>query len=403
MPAPKQPHFTFEPMEDPTKQIRLLELQQDMRDGLLQFNMFNVDLAEAPSFSALSYEWGQPGNEQSVLVNRQTFRVQENLAIFLQSIHEYFGHALPITIWVDAIAINQYQDGQLLGRGEKSQQVQLMGKVYRRADIVLGWLGPEVSTKVLILLKTILLFLKENENVPLALRMALRKGPEVHDIEASAHWLFELAMTTWDELLEELARLVHPCLCPFISSSYWTRLRVIQELFLARDFSFMCPLPIPDPGWGLVTITKREIYEVFLLANSFQQHLKQACLSERPSPSKVINHILHAEDTPSDVASAPRHWQNRMALLSTGAASFRLASKYGHHERTVGSSKIYSRSSGIISAQMTETKSTGSSVCSTRTMIWALSPRTTRKPRLRYLLTLFCGANQGILFPWQRY
>ncbi|PMD45966.1 HET-domain-containing protein, partial [Hyaloscypha variabilis F] len=90
-----------------------------------------VSLKDPPKYLALSYRWGGTGRQ--ILVNGKPFTVTDNLEIALQHLRKDWE---PLTLWVDAICINQ-QDTE-----EKTQQVQQMTDIYRRAKQVLIWLGP---------------------------------------------------------------------------------------------------------------------------------------------------------------------------------------------------------------------------------------------------------------------
>src|SRR5438034_287893 len=124
MPAPKQPHFKYAQLKDPTRQVRLLQLQSQKKDGLLQFTLSAVDLSSAPPYTALSYEWGPPGDTKTILVNGIAFVVQQNLHAFLQHVSAHHANQLPINLWIDAVCINQ--DTGDVHNDEKNHQILLM-------------------------------------------------------------------------------------------------------------------------------------------------------------------------------------------------------------------------------------------------------------------------------------
>ena len=65
-------------------------------------------------------------------MNGRLFEIRENLFHFLVELQSSTtGHWL----WVDAICINQAADA------EKSHQVNMMGRIYNRAQMVRVWLG----------------------------------------------------------------------------------------------------------------------------------------------------------------------------------------------------------------------------------------------------------------------
>ena len=90
-------------------------------------------LAAAPSFEALSYTWGVARREEGIRLNGVLVRTTENLIVALHSLR----HPDRVRVlWVDALCINQENCA------ERSAQVAIMDRIYRRADKVLIWLGP---------------------------------------------------------------------------------------------------------------------------------------------------------------------------------------------------------------------------------------------------------------------
>lgn len=92
-------------------------------------------------YEALSYVWGDPRSVCSILVNEKAFPVTHNLFLALKHLRLPYNER---KLWVDAICINQ-EDVE-----ERSQQVQIMQKIYWRARRVIVWLGERVQKPVLI-------------------------------------------------------------------------------------------------------------------------------------------------------------------------------------------------------------------------------------------------------------
>ncbi|KAF2794224.1 hypothetical protein K505DRAFT_205155, partial [Melanomma pulvis-pyrius CBS 109.77] len=116
--------------------IRLLELLP-AHHHLSKFRpacrILHTSLDEDPSFSALSYVWGSADDTTIVLVDKRPFRVTRNLFDALIGLRE----TETITIWIDAICINQ-QD-----KKEKCIQVKMTRSIYKRAANVIFWLGQQ--------------------------------------------------------------------------------------------------------------------------------------------------------------------------------------------------------------------------------------------------------------------
>ncbi len=92
-----------------------------------------------PEYEALSYTWGEERSPTPVFVNsngskRKFIEVTQNLATALI----YLRHKSEARIlWIDALCINQ-EDMK-----ERSSQVARMADIYRLANRVVVWLGPE--------------------------------------------------------------------------------------------------------------------------------------------------------------------------------------------------------------------------------------------------------------------
>ncbi len=130
--------FHYEALDSSKQQIRLLKIQSSERQP--QFEIEPFELADAPSFKALSYTWGEPSSAFDVIIDDDHIRVRENLFQFLQA-YKDDGY-----IWIDQICINQEDPD------ERNQQVSLMAAIYSRCESVILWLGsiqPKPDTPIL--------------------------------------------------------------------------------------------------------------------------------------------------------------------------------------------------------------------------------------------------------------
>jgi glycyl-tRNA synthetase beta subunit len=120
--------------------IRLLELEAapDKADplmGKLRLTLLQDDGTTGyPEFTAFSYTRGKPISlrENIIWYNNEVIEITHNCKEALQQIRALHGQ---ITIWVDAICINQ-QD-----KKEKATQIPLMQEIFSRAKTVVIWLG----------------------------------------------------------------------------------------------------------------------------------------------------------------------------------------------------------------------------------------------------------------------
>ncbi|KAJ4289848.1 hypothetical protein N0V90_011180 [Kalmusia sp. IMI 367209] len=143
--------------------IRLVTVERERLDGMLQCTLHEAALGPELHFHALSYVWGDSSERQTILVNGQYLEVTQNLYDFLdtactnevdlQMRHQTPNHnlplddsdkdgetsnrvvAAPLNWWIDAICINQ---GDI---AEKNEQVPRMGDIYSMATRVWIWLG----------------------------------------------------------------------------------------------------------------------------------------------------------------------------------------------------------------------------------------------------------------------
>lgn len=128
----------------PKQQIRLARLH---RSGSIAFEVHSLHSVEH-KYIALSYAWNEATDEEgphylAVFNSGQCSRVgvQFNLWSFLQ--HEKLRLSTSGLYWFDALCIDQQN------LTEKKDQVAIMGDIYREADKVLVWLGPNRDLDVL--------------------------------------------------------------------------------------------------------------------------------------------------------------------------------------------------------------------------------------------------------------
>lgn len=178
--------------------IRLLKFESSAPEESLRLSLKTCKFAEKPDHNSLSYEWGTTAADQPILVNDRLFFIRENLHSFLKVLARsayrdtYF--------FADAICINQDDIS------ERNAQVQRMGDLYAQAKIVLVWLGPATAESDLIF--DVCIDLTVNKSI-----VPAKLGKNKAQIDA---------------------------LDTIYQRSYWTRLWIIQELFLARNIILFC-------------------------------------------------------------------------------------------------------------------------------------------------------------------
>ncbi|KAH6721990.1 heterokaryon incompatibility protein-domain-containing protein [Leptodontidium sp. MPI-SDFR-AT-0119] len=214
--------FCYTALPTPTS-IRVLRIEPAAEDSsILELTLHVIDLKDNPSFNALSYVWAdhRPQLHQSYNPNRSWRKFQVmcderglyvtyNLFRALQQFQRRQGASPMNDIWIDQICINQ-EDLE-----ERGAQVAIMGDIYRAAEKVLSWLGPEDSYT-----EEALNFLSKLAAIPEA-----HYGKIARDITS---FILELPSKGWESLSSLLSR------------PYFNRAWVVQEVVLAKNLTMLC-------------------------------------------------------------------------------------------------------------------------------------------------------------------
>ncbi|PVH72420.1 HET-domain-containing protein, partial [Cadophora sp. DSE1049] len=139
--------YQYLPLPSEGDYIRLLRLlpnkseAEPLRCKLDEYSLQKLGL-RTHRYEALSYVWGDLDKTLSISVDEDPLLITVNLHDALSRLRD---HSFERIIWVDAICINQKNPE------ERTQQVQLMAKIYSNAFCVIVWLGekPEDTHKAL--------------------------------------------------------------------------------------------------------------------------------------------------------------------------------------------------------------------------------------------------------------
>lgn len=126
--------YTHEPIDFSGPAIRLLRLCSGIGSEIA-CELFQAKLCERDdsiSYEALSYTWGLPDVQETIVVNGRPLSVTVNLYLALQQLRQRDKDRI---LWIDTVCINQ------TNLKERSHQVQQMGEIYKQADRVIFWLG----------------------------------------------------------------------------------------------------------------------------------------------------------------------------------------------------------------------------------------------------------------------
>ena len=194
-------HFTYDQYPfDSESQIRLLELEYSA-SGIPQWRFTQPitisatgEIEAGSQFAALSYEWGSPEHTGTFIVDGKEMTLRCNLIDALHALPELrTGRTIPTAFWIDSICINQDN------LEEKADQIRLLRDIYSSATCVLSWLG----------------LMADGSH----LAMKYLRGI---NLEAAL------------------------CVNPLLNRRYWTRLWMVQEVILGKQWYVACGLDMID-------------------------------------------------------------------------------------------------------------------------------------------------------------
>ncbi|KFA56469.1 hypothetical protein S40293_01046 [Stachybotrys chartarum IBT 40293] len=133
--------YSYEPIQG--DQVRLVKFNHHSDCISAVFKTFPLE-GIAPPYRALSYSWRSESPTTDATERCHVLQTEKGQLRVLDTVHAFFrvllskGAGLDDTWWwIDSICIN------LADVEERSQQVQLMGQIYRNAHAVIIWLGAE--------------------------------------------------------------------------------------------------------------------------------------------------------------------------------------------------------------------------------------------------------------------
>jgi hypothetical protein len=191
-----------------------------------------LPLTQDLTYTAISYMWSEEKTTVDIILDGARLAVRTNLYQLLLTLSK--SKSSPDLLWADAICINQ-KDVH-----ERNHQVGLMGKIYSQATNVLVWLG------------------SENEDICKAI-WHLRTTSMVH--ESKSHKTLRSALESLHQVLYEstLPLVVDPSLkrelllsyfdesnnasrqlLALCTHLYWSRVWIVQEIFLAKVVCIQC-------------------------------------------------------------------------------------------------------------------------------------------------------------------
>ena len=134
-------HDFYTPLADDPPTIRLLRLLPGRRDDDINAQLQPYSIAKAQNrYITISYTWGHAELVPNRLIrcNDRLIFISENLFTALRTLRQ---HDHPILLWADALCINQDNTS------ERTQQVSLMGEIYRNSKETIIWLGEPAANE----------------------------------------------------------------------------------------------------------------------------------------------------------------------------------------------------------------------------------------------------------------
>jgi hypothetical protein len=204
----------------------------------LKCEIVHSSLLNPPDYVAISYAWGDGFDKRYItLEDDYIFTVNASLHDALMAVRAL---GRPTYVWIDGLSIDQGN------KGERSSQVQLMDKIYRKATSVAIWLGPGLEKS----------------------DRAIRRIEELKDEIPACEWIESLDYDDYKALTSLFKR------------EYWKRLWVVQEVYHARNKMVYCGFS--KLSWDLCKMASDAVW----------QHESDSYLWTGPSSFPDVEHLI---------------------------------------------------------------------------------------------------------------
>ncbi|KAI1116436.1 heterokaryon incompatibility protein-domain-containing protein [Nemania sp. NC0429] len=200
--------------------IRLIHLLPGALTDELRCTLAGADLSASPHYEALSYVWGQPVFDATIICNGDVpFKITSSLHRALVRLRAVDG---PRVLWVDQICINQ------ASKPDRNAQVARMTRIYGQCQSAIVWLG-DVPPKLQVT------FIEFIQTLSGALTRQHRDGLILGDNDVSALQLSQMdaaqrrryGLPGWQDPRWKMLL--------YIYASFWMRRTwIVQEVALPR-------------------------------------------------------------------------------------------------------------------------------------------------------------------------
>jgi hypothetical protein len=235
--------YPYSPLTEAKNEIRLLHLFPANFDDDICCSLQHAELIDNLEFTALSYTWGDPNVKCSILIDGHPVNVTINLYNALRYMRDDNNTRI---FWIDAVCINQDD------LDERGKQVLRMRDIYTMPTSVEVWLGKADTNGA------------DAGAVDLVKEMAaLFEDPE----EMLARGSDANAQDTFREEMEKTSPTAVKALTDLFKRPWWTRIWVVQELSLAKQYSAIVRVGHLTTPWLSWLITAYAIESSWFIVN----------------------------------------------------------------------------------------------------------------------------------------
>lgn len=199
-------------------EIRLVTILPGAWEDDIKCTISHVALHDPPKYTALSYCWGDAKDTGVIYLNNQVFPATSSLKAALLQLRK-IGCSI---LWIDAICIDQ------TNIEEKSQQLPLIGSIYRNAITTIAWLGDESRTSPLAFTLMRRLWREEKESSISETKNETKKR------NVSVVKLVNRPLVPIEER-DAIAAFLN-----LLRRPYWKRVWIIQELAFSQTIKILC-------------------------------------------------------------------------------------------------------------------------------------------------------------------
>jgi hypothetical protein len=250
-------HYQHESLDASQDAIRLFQIVYDEVEQV-SCRIQTYNLEECPPFTAVSYAWGPPHPQDTILVNGSPFGIRRGLHEFLVSIKDgvtpfedgkvkvrsaaVSEARKEMYLWCDQLCIDQ------TNVRERNHQVALMSQIYSAAAETIIWLGARNDDD-----HFAFGFLGNRLLKPANGQLWRRSVPNMQRLEGVGEWAAADMGDGWlsEPEMEEVTRLSRhlkstqleaaklATLKAAVQCPYWSRLWIVQEIWFSKSLNIV--------------------------------------------------------------------------------------------------------------------------------------------------------------------